>query len=225
MVRSLIKYHWVRRFHRPAYSYSEFNQLLLWLDHAELRLKLYNDYKYDDRVGKFVHTAYQGKLPPMPLINVTSYVGMNYGCGNNIVDGWLNADLYINTKQLPNYLKLNVTDQQPFADSSFQFAFAEDMVEHIDQPGSMIFLTEVYRVLKPGGVLRLSSPSLEGVLAKHCTPPGTAIFTGIVEAGTMWEHVHFFAEPELRIIAEQIGFTSINVVPFGESAYRRIAEA
>ncbi len=42
----------------------------------------------------------------------------------------------------------------PFRDRSFGFVFAEDILEHVDHVAAM---REIHRVLRPGGVLALSS--------------------------------------------------------------------
>ena len=50
----------------------------------------------------------------------------------------------------------------PFASASVQLVYCEHMLEHLGRTGDVgaTLLREVYRVLAPGGVLRLSTPDL-----------------------------------------------------------------
>jgi len=53
----------------------------------------------------------------------------------------------------------------PFADSSFDFAMAWDVIEHIEEDYKV--LTEVKRVLKPGGIFSVSVPCDMALWSKH----------------------------------------------------------
>ncbi len=54
--------------------------------------------------------------------------------------------------------------QLPLPDSSTDVVFAMHVIEHIERPERM--LAEVYRVLRPGGMLILATPNLGGLGAK-----------------------------------------------------------
>jgi len=47
-------------------------------------------------------------------------------------------------------------DRFPFADDQIAFAYSAHVIEHLDQPGH--FLSEIYRVLKPGAHVALVTP-------------------------------------------------------------------
>jgi len=81
----------------------------------------------------------------------------------------LNADKNLVDKFL--YRALDLTSRQPFNDGSFKYGFCEDFLEHLTQAESITFLSECFRVLKPGGILRMSFPGLEGVLKTHYHAP------------------------------------------------------
>src|SRR4051812_3763507 len=92
-----------------------------------------------------------------------------YGSGSNpLGDGWLNVDRELTSPDGTKlYMSADLTSKHPFPADWFSFAFAEDFLEHLRQEQSLIFLAEVLRCLRPGGVLRLSFPGLRGVLKKH----------------------------------------------------------
>jgi SAM-dependent methyltransferase len=65
----------------------------------------------------------------------------------------------------------------PFADSSFDVVYHSHVLEHIDREAAPAFLGECFRVLKPGGVVRIVVPDLELLLKAY----GSAV--GRLEAG------------------------------------------
>ena len=153
---------------------------------------------------------------------------IQYGCGQNIIEGWFNVDgfkHYYAWDAVPEAVKARIVRVElvgahPFPDNHFRFGFAEDFLEHLDQAESLIFLSEAYRCLRPSGVLRLSFPGLAGVLARHYRSSDyQGAHTGFVEAFQTWHHKHFYAEASLELVSRHIGFRRFHVAPFGESAY------
>ena len=93
---------------------------------------------------------------------------IHFGCGWNFLEGWDNTDMVIPpnlTKEQEAHIKIiDVTKTLPYESDSVDFIFHEHMIEHIDEVDGYNFLTECYRVLKPGGVMRLSCPSIDGAM-------------------------------------------------------------
>ena len=120
----------------------------------------------------------------------------------------------------PAYAYVNVLERHPFADNSVRFGFSEDMIEHLMQGDSILALSEMYRTLAPGGILRLTFPCLEGVLHKHYTPPtAERVMQGDFEAYEFWDHIHFYSKDELRLVATHLGFRDLRFVEFHQSEY------
>ena len=90
----------------------------------------------------------------------TSVPKLHVGCGKHILSGWLNADGYAPDPSLPVY-RFDATQKFPFADGTFAYVFSEHMIEHISHSAGLHMLSECLRVLKPLGVLRLSTPDLD----------------------------------------------------------------
>ena len=55
---------------------------------------------------------------------------------------------------------LDATQTFPLPDCSFDYIFSEHMIEHVTYQNGKRMILECYRVLKPGGLLRISTPDL-----------------------------------------------------------------
>ena len=87
---------------------------------------------------------------------------IHLGCGNNVKEGYLNIDKYVVGEGIENYDILSL----PFALGSVDEILAEHLVEHLSFEEESSFFSEMYRLLSPGGVLRIEVPDLEWVLKK-----------------------------------------------------------
>ncbi len=77
---------------------------------------------------------------------------LHLGCGRNILLGWLNTDIH------PTYGASFLDAAQPFplSDNSFDFVFAEHLIESFNLKRLKSMFIEIYRILKPSGVFRCS---------------------------------------------------------------------
>ncbi len=104
---------------------------------------------------------------------------LHFGSGPRILKGWINIDLlyepyanylqYYTDKYYPEEIRgdqsdfyaIDVTETGlPLPDASVDLIFHEDFLEHLNQRDQVVYLTESYRVLKPGGVHRINTPDL-----------------------------------------------------------------
>lgn len=82
---------------------------------------------------------------------------LNLGCGSDIRDGYVNVDLRppcdrkVDLSQLP----------WPFEDQSAEEVLMLDFLEHFPYRKTSSILQEVWRVLKPGGILEVQVPDFE----------------------------------------------------------------
>lgn len=153
---------------------------------------------------------------------------IQYACGPKFLKDWINVDFYSPSAMKERYqiteeyiyYQADLSLRQPFQDNSFSYAFAEDFIEHLNQADSLIFLNECYRVLATGGILRLSFPSLEGVLKRHFSSSNMKeLQQGKKDAYEQFEHLHFYSREELTLVAEHIGFSDIHYTSFGQSEH------
>jgi predicted SAM-dependent methyltransferase len=82
---------------------------------------------------------------------------LHIGCGDRLMDGWLNTDYRPASKSI-----MCLDARKPFAleSNTFDYIFSEHMIEHISYSYGQKMLTECFRILKPSGKIRLSTPDL-----------------------------------------------------------------
>jgi len=85
---------------------------------------------------------------------------LHLGCGKNILKGWFNTDI------LPEYgaHTLNAGYVYPYPDSCFDYIFSEHLFEHLPYNEANMMLSQCFRILKPGGIMRITLPTLEFLL-------------------------------------------------------------
>ena len=94
---------------------------------------------------------------------------LHLGAGATGMRGWLNTDLDPR-RGGSNFVFLDVTEPFPFPDASIDLIFCEHMIEHIGYADGVGMLGECWRVLKPGGALRVSTPDLAVLAALYNGP-------------------------------------------------------
>jgi predicted SAM-dependent methyltransferase len=82
---------------------------------------------------------------------------LNLGCGDNVLEGWLNSDILDIGH---DKIFVDAREAFPFPNNTFRFVYSEHLLEHLDYGDGLNFLKECHRVLQPGGVLRISTPDL-----------------------------------------------------------------
>jgi SAM-dependent methyltransferase len=76
--------------------------------------------------------------------------------------GFLSAERYRRLQAIdPAILRWNLARGIPFPDSTFDVVYHSHFLEHLEREAALTFLGECYRVLKPGGILRIVVPDLE----------------------------------------------------------------
>lgn len=149
----------------------------------------------------------------------------HYGSGSHLLgDGWVNIDRKASYKDATKlYMSADLASNHPFPSDHFLFSFAEDFLEHLTQDESLIFLSEAFRCLQTGGVLRLSFPGLKGVLRKHYRSSDyEGASSGKEEAFTQWGHKHFYCEESLAVVARHLGFSDVKFVQYGISVHQEL---
>lgn len=80
---------------------------------------------------------------------------VNLGCGHRPLTGWINLDC---ARGAAVEVVWDVRDGLPFPSGSCSAIFSEHVIEHLPKSDGERLLSECYRALQPGGVVRLSTP-------------------------------------------------------------------
>ena len=86
---------------------------------------------------------------------------LHLGAGDHRIEGWTNVDA-LGSPAVD--VRADCATPLPFRDASVAFIHSEDLLEHLDLAGGKTLLAECFRILRPGGVLRLLTPDLERLI-------------------------------------------------------------
>jgi predicted SAM-dependent methyltransferase len=81
---------------------------------------------------------------------------LQIGAGSSRRQGWLNTDI----EPGDGLAYLDATKRFPFEDGSLHYIFSEHVIEHLTYDEGKFMMAEAYRVLAPGGKMRISTPDL-----------------------------------------------------------------
>lgn len=88
---------------------------------------------------------------------------LNIGCGRNYRDGWINLDL-----QRSRFVVYHdVRKKLPFQDNEVDVVYHSHLLEHLSRTQALRFIADCYRVLKPGGIMRLAVPDMEQICREY----------------------------------------------------------
>jgi predicted SAM-dependent methyltransferase len=202
--------------------------------------------------------------PPFPaaLMQDLGLRGIHCGSARRLFPGCVNTDqlhlkAWDETATEPGrlacgegelyYLEFDSREPYPFEDRSFEWAHSEHFIEHLELDEVIGWLTDLRRLLKPGGIVRLSTPDLRryiegyldrgnGFFEEHRSRlSGMRPFreNGVPDRpGWMvnqifyrWGHRWIFDFEEIRFAAEQAGFDPAGVTQrsFGEGSVAEVA--
>jgi predicted SAM-dependent methyltransferase len=153
-------------------------------------------------------------------------IKLHLGCGANPLPGWLNTDLMPS----PTLDYLDCTRQFPFLDNVLAAIFCEHLIEHVEKPQAVTMIAEVFRTLRPGGLFRVVTPSLEN-FARMALNPGSAEATHYLAWFRNWHrrpdadiadavnamfymfgHRHVYRHEELSAMLRGVGFTDLRLM-------------
>ena len=96
-----------------------------------------------------------------------SVAKIQLGCGGNFLSGWLNTDITLYSNDA---VYLDLTKKFPIQDSVFDYVYSEHTIEHLSYWQGAHMLQESYRILKPGGKIRISCPDLQFLINMYTNP-------------------------------------------------------
>lgn len=97
-------------------------------------------------------------------------------------------------------------------DKKYDAAFCLEVVEHVENPWSL--LREIYQILKPGGLLILSTPNVTSFLSRLIFL-WTGQFHQFGDADLPYGHIRPITAFELSTIAHRLGWRILEISPGG----------
>lgn len=167
-------------------------------------------------------------------LTTTPVARLHLGAGHNRLAGWLNTDRDVDA----GLVLLDATSPFPLPSGTVDYVFAEHLIEHLAYSDALHMLHESYRVLTPGGRIRLATPDLDSLVsllrgdygeagARYATwlcdsyfpeshgPPATFAVNQVLRG---WGHRFVYDQATLRATLEAASFTDVERHPFGDSA-------
>lgn len=112
---------------------------------------------------------------------------LNLGCGDQVVEGWVNVDYALGARLASTPIlgaavrKLKLFEMQwnpeirihdltrplPWPDATVDVCYTSHTVEHMSRDDGLRLVREAFRVLKPGGVLRVVVPDVHAIVERY----------------------------------------------------------
>lgn len=167
---------------------------------------------------------------------------LNLGCGTDIKPGWINIDLALNPPPVfdPDpalatiFINHDLRRGIPLGKDSCEFIYSSHFFEHIEYGDALKLMRECYRLLKPGGIFRISLPDFKSACAAYLRNDysyfdlvDADMFLPEVEPRTLTlidfinfaayqsgEHKRVFDEEKVVLLLEKIGYSSVEISSF-----------
>ena len=152
-------------------------------------------------------------------------VRLHLGSGQSPIAGWINIDV----QQLPGVDRvLDVRRGLPY--ENVAAIYGEHFLEHLELEEGLACLVECRRVLAPDGIVRISTPNLDWVLASHYRyGQWSAEDEAISDCFRMnrafhgWGHRFLYNRQALAAAFRAAGFSTITMHRYGESDVPELA--
>jgi predicted SAM-dependent methyltransferase len=135
-----------------------------------------------------------------------SLLKLNLGCGANHLAGWQNHDQDV-----------DLVKPLPWADAAARFILLEHVLEHLNSASAYQLLEECWRVLAPGGVVRICVPDVTLVAgnaeyAEFMTKHGWGN-SGVRAIACSHGHQMLWTFDSLAMVLQSIGFNVVKAAP------------
>jgi predicted SAM-dependent methyltransferase len=193
------------------------------------------DYKFNYKgLALFELKSYIGrKILKKKLKLNENFNYLNLGCGDNYIEGYINADFFTRLKfwsknQLKRDWQLDLRFPLDCSDNTFDGIFTEHTLEHFYPDECKNLLKELFRVLKPNSIIRITVPDLEKYVnfyTKNYSEINVVNFNSHYKNGCSairnmtqnYFHLSVWDYEELKNFLEEAGFTSIKKMEYGIS--------
>lgn len=165
---------------------------------------------------------------------------LHLGCFDQVFPGWINTDItphifvaripglawilyrlgFISRQRYEQHKQgvfrhvsyLDVTKRFPYPDNTFDFVYTSHLLEHLRPFQARFCVSEIYRVLKPEGIVRIAVPDLDKVVASYDPLNPEQFLESLFEASQKNpknQHHWHYNEISLRRLLKSVGFREI----------------
>jgi predicted SAM-dependent methyltransferase len=152
------------------------------------------------------------------LMRAGDITRVQMGCGKDIRPGWWNIDFV----HFPGIDEIRDATL-PWRHRNLQYVFAEHFIEHLSLHQGIEFLSHAGNALKPGGVIRISTPNLSNVVQKCYQLHGAEHEQRLDQTVGMnccfhgYGHQFLYSAEFMKFLLEELGFENVRPFAFGES--------
>lgn len=164
------------------------------------------------------------------IAKMNDRVVLNIGCGNEIIDGLVNLDLIPRLDKLFNkrmiglffkskIIPFNLLGKNFFLEEKADGIICHHVLEHIP-PNSLVYaLEQMFKLLKPGGKLRISVPNYASYIQENI-PKNQGFKSKTIALNSLfygWGHLFMYDEELLREALNKSGFYNVSISEFKAS--------
>jgi predicted SAM-dependent methyltransferase len=159
---------------------------------------------------------------------------LQIGSGPHALPGWLNTDFEPFSRE---FVYLDAAKPFPLPDQAFTHVFSEHMIEHVAYDQGLAMLRESFRVLQPGGRIRIATPNIRQMVDLFAEPkteaqrrylkwsmelnyPGNDLHNACLVLNAFvrnWGHLFVYDPGTLQATLEKAGFVEVSREPVGQS--------
>ena len=147
---------------------------------------------------------------------------LHLGCGERFIEGYKHIDII----ERDHIDHVAYVDHLPFIeDNCVEVIYACHLLEHFKRKDFMRVLAEWYRVLRPGGVLRISVPDFEQAIKIYQETGDLEFIMGMLYGGQNYlynMHYNTFDFKKLSTALKEIGFTAVARYDWRETEHAHV---
>lgn len=165
---------------------------------------------------------------------------VNIGCGSVFHPDWINVDV---SPVDPRVRQLDVRRALPFSNAEVDVVYHSHLLEHLSRSEASRFLSDCLRILKPGGIMRVAVPDLEGIASAYLREllvvmkggndtlyewlrlELTDQLTREKSGGEMAEFLAKLAPSQVPIIRSRVGVEADSILAMRSASRRRVSLA
>ena len=147
---------------------------------------------------------------------------LHLGCGDKFIPGFKHIDL----REAPHIDHVCSIDHLPMIeDNSVELIYACHVLEHFPRDKTAVVLKEWFRVLAPGGILRLAVPDFEAIVKIYQQGTNLESLMGLLFGGQDYQYNFHFRTFDFKSIEDlllSLGFKKVYRYDWRQTVHKDI---